>query len=95
MDHRSKCKLQNYVTSGKNMRKNFSEFGFGNELLSATSKNMTYKRKKLMCDFTKLKNDCCMKNSKDNKNVSYRLGENIYKTLIQKNLQSKICRETL
>ena len=55
MDHRPKCKMQNYKNLEDRIRENPGDFGFGIEFLDTTPKAWPMKEKINKCDFIKVK----------------------------------------
>lgn len=46
---RLQCKIQNFKTSRKILKKNLGNFGFGIEVLNTNNKSTIFRRKKVIC----------------------------------------------
>ena len=94
MDHRSKCKIQNYKTSRRYNRRNLDDLGFGDDILDTISKTQCMKERTNMLDFIKIRNFCSVKEKycQEGKRQATNW-EN--KDILNKGLLSKIHKEYL
>ena len=63
MDHRPKCKMQNYKLLGDNIGENLGDLGFGDDFLDVTPKAQFRKEKIGKWNFIKIKNFCSEKDT--------------------------------
>lgn len=63
MDHRFKCKIQNYKAPRRYIGKNLDDLGYGDDFLDETSKVQSMKEIMDKLGFTRIKNICPVKNN--------------------------------